>query len=71
MSQNDEILKRLKAGKKITPHQALRWFGCFRLASRIHELRLEGNLIETNMIKMPSGARVAEYYMPVKARKRA
>lgn len=39
ISQNDLIMARLRDGKKISALQALRDFGCMRLASRIYELR--------------------------------
>ena len=43
MSQNDEILDYLKTHEEgITPADALRFFGCMRLAARIADLRLAG-----------------------------
>ena len=42
MSQNAEILRYLKAGKSITPLEALHKWGCFRLGARIWELRQDG-----------------------------
>lgn len=45
LSQNDKILKHLKKGKKISPLQALRDFGCMRLAARVFDLRERGNYI--------------------------
>ena len=47
MSQSDAILEHLKAGNSITPVDALRDFGCFRLAARIDDLRQRGHDIET------------------------
>jgi hypothetical protein len=47
MSQTEQILKHLKKGKKLNPLQALKLYGCFRLASRISELRKDGHLIDT------------------------
>jgi hypothetical protein len=41
-SQNATILAHLKAGRPITPLQALEVAGSFRLAARIHELREMG-----------------------------
>jgi hypothetical protein len=41
-SQSLRILKHLKNGKKLTPMQALTYFGCFRLAARVKELRFYG-----------------------------
>jgi hypothetical protein len=42
----------MKRGRGITPVQALNKFGCFRLASRIHELKGMGhNITTTNVTK--------------------
>ena len=42
MSQARQILAYLQQGKEITPLEALRIFGCLRLAARIYDLRKEG-----------------------------
>ena len=47
MSQNQDILRHLKAGNSITPLDALNLFGCFRLAARIYDLRLQGHWIQS------------------------
>lgn len=62
MSQNADILKHLKEGKTITQMQALNLFGCFRLASRIEQLRHRDIPIKTDMIK-ENGKRFARYVM--------
>ena len=49
MSQIDNIRSHLGNGKAITPMQALRLYGCFRLAAVIFKLKEEGFLIETEM----------------------
>lgn len=46
MSQNEQILKALKAGEKITPIEALERFGCFRLGARIADLKKMGYNIQ-------------------------
>jgi len=51
-SQNLEILSYLKEGKKITPIEAKRLFGCERLASRIYDIRKMGYTIKDWMIKV-------------------
>jgi len=63
-SQNSKILTRIKTGKTITPIDALRWYGCFRLAARIFELRQMGHDIEK---EIEDGHAV--YWLPRKARK--
>ena len=60
-SQNAKILNWLENGNKITSLQALNLFGCFRLASRIHDLRERGYNICKEMVTQPNGKRVAEY----------
>jgi len=47
MSQRDRIRADLKAGKTITPIDALEKYGCYRLAARIAELRKDGMDITT------------------------
>jgi len=61
MTQNKQIRKHLESGFSITPLGALRRFQCFRLASRIAELKASGMQIDSQMIVVPSGKRVAEY----------
>ena len=46
---------------RLTSLKALNMFGCFRLASRISELKRTGEPIEMDMITTMSGKRVAEY----------
>jgi len=51
-SKKARILKHLKSGKSLTAMQALKLFGCARLAARIGELKEEGHNIITKMIKI-------------------
>lgn len=51
MTQNESILKYMKTHKKgITPMDALRVCGCFRLSGRIWDLRHQGYEIKKEMI---------------------
>ena len=50
MSQNQDIAAYLKAGKTIDPMIALRKFHCFRLASRISDLKGMGMNIQRSMV---------------------
>lgn len=59
-TQMKQIRKHLESGKSITPLEALRLYGCFRLGARIYDLRAEGMTIETNLIE-EVGKRFAEY----------
>ena len=61
MSQKQEILAHLKAGKGMTPIDALSKFGCLRLGARIYELRGEGYNILAQRYHTPNGAIVARY----------
>lgn len=62
-TQTESILSDLEQGKRITPLDALEDYGCFRLGARIFNLRKDGHPIARDMIKLPNGKRVAEYYM--------
>jgi hypothetical protein len=62
-SQKERILRHLLKGGTITPLEALTLFNCFRLGARIDELRKAGYPVETELVQMPSGKRVARYEM--------
>ena len=59
-SQNAKILDYLKKGYTITALEALNLFGCFRLASRISDLRKKGYAINKKTV-IRNGKRVALY----------
>ena len=59
-TQNDQIMAALLAGQTITPLDALRDFGCFRLAARIDELRQQGHCITTEF-QTRNGKKYAAY----------
>ena len=44
-TQRDAVLEALLSGEALTQPAAQSRFGCYRLASRIHELREAGHLI--------------------------
>lgn len=70
-SQKQEILHHLLSGKPITPIQALRDYGCFRLGARIYDLRDDGYMIERELTVDPdSGKRFATYWMSQEERAR-
>ena len=50
MTQNDQILNHLKSGGTITPIESLEWFGCFRTAARISDLRRQGHNIHSEKV---------------------
>lgn len=49
-SQTQRLLALLKAGQAITPIEALRDQGVFRLAARIYDLRARGHRIEAERV---------------------
>ena len=63
-TQKDDILIYLLGGHRITQAEAYAFFGCFRLAARIKELRDVGHPIETVMVER-NGKRYGEYFMGV------
>ena len=61
-TQNKMILDDLIRGRKITALDSLERHGCFRLASRIHELKNDGwDIAKKEVIK--NGKRYAAYFM--------
>jgi hypothetical protein len=61
-TQTIQILKHLEDGNSITPIEALQLFGCMRLGARIYDLKQDGHVINTLMVKdEKSGARYACY----------
>lgn len=71
MSQTDKILFHLSQGKTLTPLEALSLFGCFRLASRINELRSKGYDIVTTILEKydpeeQGVKRYAQYHLRVR-----
>ena len=61
-SQEQRILAYLRSGHSLTPIQALRKFGCFRLGARIYDLRRHGCRIKRQMVQR-QGKRFARYQM--------
>lgn len=62
-AQTTLILETLKTGKRLTPLDALTYFGCFRLAARVKEIRAMGYEVKTSTVVTKGGKRVAEYYL--------
>lgn len=61
-SQKARILEYMKQGHSISPMEALNLFGSFRLGARIADLKGEGWLIHTEIVRDPkSGKRYAQY----------
>lgn len=62
-SQKQKILKHLSSGKSLSPLQALGLFGCYRLASRIYDLKRTGHPIETIIKSDDQGRTYASYVL--------
>lgn len=63
-SQRKQIQEWLTSGKSITPIQALKMFGCFRLSAIIYILKYDyGMPIKTEMVYEDGGKRYAKYYL--------
>ena len=62
MTQERAILAHLKAGRSITPLEALRRFGCLRLGARVYDLRRRGHKI-INVWQSAGDKRFARYRM--------
>ena len=64
-SQRDKIIEYIEENGSITPLEALREFGCMRLASRISELKRMGfvisSVMETSKNKKGEPVRYARY----------
>lgn len=50
MTQNQLIRQHLETKESLTPIDALKLYGVFRLAARVHKLRSEGMIIQSEMI---------------------
>lgn len=59
-TQKQQVLMHMRTRGPITPLDALRKYQCFRLASRIEELRRDGWLINSALVKRGE-KRVASY----------
>jgi len=60
ISQEDMTLEALKKGD-LTAIDALKKFGCFRLAARIYRLKQAGHNIEKRMQRLNNGKNIAVY----------
>ena len=58
-----KLLRALQRGERLTPISALSGYQCFSLSQRMGELKRAGWPIVAEMVKTPTGKRVAEYSM--------
>ena len=65
-TQNQRMKEYLENGHKLTPLEALNLFGCFRLASRISDLKRQGMNIKTEMVTdSNTGKQYASYSLVI------
>jgi len=62
-TQCEKIRAHLEAGESITPIEALNFYQCLRLASRICDLRHDGLPVQERRKKLNNGKQVSEYYL--------
>ena len=67
-TQCEQIIRYMDEHGSITSLEAMKNFGCMRLASRINDLRKKGYLIVRNMVRMENEdgsyrGRYAEYHL--------
>ena len=61
LTQAEQILDHLQHHGPLTAIDALDLFGCFRLAARIRELRLDGHIITSSPFRTRGGKIISEY----------
>ena len=59
-SQCNAIIDYLATGRSLTPLEALRRWGCFRLGARVWDLKRQGHRIHSSMVER-AGKRFASY----------
>ncbi len=62
-SQCGQILRALQRGERLTVLTALTDYGVMALSQRAGELKRMGWPVQSRMIEVPSGKRVAEYWL--------
>jgi hypothetical protein len=63
MGQRDEIIAYLKTGKRVTSLEALGLFGSMQFPARIFELKELGHEVESQLVEVSSGKKVAQYWL--------
>ena len=62
-TQSAQILKALKNGERLTHLDAEKRFNCLRLGARIYDLKKRGYNNISEMITVPSGKRIDQYWL--------
>jgi len=61
MSQTEAILNHMQKLGPITPIEALRLYGCFRLGARVWDLKRKGYSVRDWWVHLDNGKRVKRY----------
>jgi hypothetical protein len=62
-TQEARILEMLRRGDRLTAYTVFLRVGSMRLGARIYDLKRKGHKIEKRIVKVQSGAHVAEYWL--------
>lgn len=62
-SQERMILYHMLRGERITPLEALKYYGCGRLAARIADIKKKDFDVKSEFVTLPSGKRVKAYWI--------
>ena len=66
ISQSNSILAYMQNGNKITSIDALNLFQCFRLTSRIYDLKQRGIVIQKQFVKVGNNnKKVMQYWLDI------
>lgn len=63
MTQCQLLLAALKRGERLTTLDALNLYGVMALSQRMTDLRADGVPVESETVTLPSGKRVARYFL--------
>lgn len=63
MTQAQTLLNALRNGERLTMLSALQRYQVMACSQRMTDLRAEGHPIQSRMIELPNGKRVAEYWL--------
>lgn len=62
MTQLDTLRQHFDSGRSLTFLESVELYGVLALSQRVGELKRDGYPIESRMIELPNGKRIAQYY---------
>ena len=63
MTQCEELLQAFKRGERLTVGDALSRYGVYALSQRVGELKRNGVEINSKIVTLPNGKRIAQYWL--------